>query len=326
MEDLRTPLDTIKVATNGFSDIFEQGTFGTVYKGELSQSKDHNLVMVMRLDRNHMEDFYGEEFRKEMAKLYSYRHKNIVPLVGFCEEANERILVFEHMVNGSLKEHLKNTSLTWKERLKICMDAAHGLDHVHNGVEMQRSIHGDIKSSSILLNHDWEAVISDFIISKGAATLGYYDPLHVVTSILTQKSDIYSFGVVLFEILSGRLAMETLQREDKQLFHDMLDVGHENRESDAEEKEQVIFLARLAAQCFKNKRLEEIIFDGIKGQIDAQSLAIFSAIAYQCLQEKLEDRPKMVEVVKELQKALECQVSSHIRSTKLRMHQWQAHV
>ncbi|KAI3792906.1 hypothetical protein L2E82_06799 [Cichorium intybus] len=292
VEGLRTSLDAIRFATNDFSDVVEHGGYHTVYRGELSNSKGHNLVTVKRL--NPTVGSHGNEFYKEITMLYSCRHKNVVPLLGFCEEAGERIVVFEHMVNGSLKGHVKNTSLTWKQRLKICVDAANGLAHIHSGADTQHSIHGDIKSSSILLNHEWKAFISDFIIPKGVGTLGYYDPLYATTGILTQKSDVYSFGVVLFEVISGRLAIETLRIDKQQSFYGGEDV-------------QVIFLSQLAAQCFKNGRLQDIIFHDMKGQIDAKSLVIFSTIAYRCLQEKLEDRPTMAEVVKELEKAFECQ-------------------
>lgn len=126
-------------------------------------------------------------FYKDVASIYSYNHKNVIPLLGFCQEASERIVIFEHMVKGSLKWHVKNNGLTWKQRLKICIDASHGLNHIHSGLDTQHSIHGDIKSSIILLNNDTATVISDFIIPKGVGTLGYYDPLYATTGILMQK-------------------------------------------------------------------------------------------------------------------------------------------
>ncbi|XP_052620548.1 uncharacterized protein LOC111882949 isoform X1 [Lactuca sativa] len=292
VERLRTSLDAIRFATNDFSDVMEQGVHHTEYRGELSHSKGHHDVIVKRL--NPIVTSNGNKFYKEITMLYSYSHKNIIPLLGFCEEAHERIVVFEHMVNGSLKRHVKNTSLTWKQRLKICIDVAHGLAHIHSGADTQYSVHGDIKSSIILLNHDWKAVISDFIIPKGVGTLGYYDPLYATTGNLTQKSDVYSFGVVLFEILSGRLAIETQNIDEKQSIH-------------GGEDDRVIFLSQLAVQCFQNNQLEDIIFHDMKGKIDAKSLVVFSTIAYQCLQERLEERPTMAEVVKELEKAFVCQ-------------------
>ncbi|XP_071696996.1 uncharacterized protein [Rutidosis leptorrhynchoides] len=282
VETLRTSLDAIKFATNNFSNVFEHEGYGMVYLGELSDSKGQNAVIVKKLDR--LVGSYEDEFYKDIAMLYSYSHSNIIPILGFCEEASERIVIFQNLANGSLKNQVKNISLTWKQRLNICIDVARGLAHIHSAADAQHSVHGDIKSSSILLSHDWKAVISNYIILKGLGTLGYYDPLYETVGILTQNSDIYSFGVVLFEILSGRLAIETSDKDGR-----------------------VIFLSHLATQCFKNKRFEEIIFYGFKGQIDEKCLTIFSTVAFQCLQEEPENRPTMVEVVKELEKAFECQ-------------------
>nr|XP_043637287.1 uncharacterized protein LOC122608257 isoform X2 [Erigeron canadensis] len=292
VEALRTSLDTIRFATNDFTDVLENEGYGKVYNGELSHSKGHTAVIVKRLDR--LVGSYETNFYKEIALLYSYGHKNIIPVLGFCEEAGERIIVFENMVNGSLKDHLQNSSLTWQKRVKICVDAARGLAYIHSFVNTQHSVHGDVKSSSILLNLEWEAVISNFIISKGLGTLGYYDPVYEITGILTQKSDVYSFGVVLFEVLSGRLAVERLKQDQQQPLHGV-DEG------------QLIFLSQLVSQCLKSRRLEDIIFHDIKGQIGTESLNTFSTIAYQCLQELPENRPTMDEVVKELEKAFESQ-------------------
>ncbi|KAK1435952.1 hypothetical protein QVD17_01725 [Tagetes erecta] len=294
VEALRISLEAIKFATHDFSEIMEHEEHVKVYKGSLLHSKGHKVVIVKRQDLK--VGSYENDFYREMAILYGFSRKNVIPpILGFCEEESERIVVFEHMVNGSLREHVKNTGLTWKQRLKICIGAARGLAYIHSGSNPQYSTHGGIKSSSILLNNDWNAVLSDFIISKGVSTLGYYDPLYATTGLLTQKSDVYSFGVVLFEVLSGRLAVEPLKVVQKQPLHS----DHETS--------QVFFLSQWATQCFKNKRMDEIIFHDMKDQIDAKSLDIFSTIAYQCLQEQQEDRPTMDEVLKELEIAFECQ-------------------
>ncbi|KAJ9556483.1 hypothetical protein OSB04_011097 [Centaurea solstitialis] len=306
VEALRTSLDAIKFATNDFSDLMENKGYEKVYRGGLPHSKGRTSVVVKRLDPT--VGSYGNEFYNEIAMLYSYSHNNIIPLLGFCEEASEKIVIFEDMVNGSLKEHLKSSSLKWRRRLKICVDAACGIAHIHSSdPDTQHSIHGDINSSTILLNHDWKAVISDFIISKGMGTLGYYDPVYATTGIVTHKSDVYSFGVVLFEVLSGRLAIETLKMDQQYPLHDVSNEEPENQERGANEDGQMIFLAKLVEHCFKNKILEDIIFRDIRGQIDPKSLVIFSTIAYRCLQEQIENRPTMGEVVKELEKAFECQ-------------------
>ncbi|KAJ9556384.1 hypothetical protein OSB04_010998 [Centaurea solstitialis] len=306
VEALRTSLDKIRSATKDFSDILEYRVSMKVYRGKFPHSKGDIDVIVKQLDP--IVGSYGNKLYEDIVILHRCSHKNVIPLLGFCEEEGERIVVFEHnMVNGSLKDHVKNANLTWKQRLQICVDAARGLEYIHGGAVTRHSIHGGIKSSSILLNHDWKAVISDFIIPKGVGTFGYYDPQHANTGIPTHKSDVYSFGVVLFEVLSGRYAIDTFKMDQKHPLHDVPNVEAENHRRGANKVGQMIFLAQLATQCFKDKRLEEIILHDLKGQIDARSLDIFSMIACRCLQERLEDRPTMGDVVIELEKALECQ-------------------
>ncbi|KAD4384997.1 hypothetical protein E3N88_25165 [Mikania micrantha] len=156
VEALRIPLETIRFATQDFSEILEQEGYVMVYKGVISHSKGHKAVIVKRQD--HKVGSYESDFYKDIASLYSFSQKNVIPpILGFCEDASERIVVFEHMVNGSLKEHVKNSSLTWKQRLKICIDAARGLAYIHSGSDSQYSIHGDIKSNSFLIDDDWNA-------------------------------------------------------------------------------------------------------------------------------------------------------------------------
>ncbi|KAL7600063.1 hypothetical protein Lser_V15G21992 [Lactuca serriola] len=308
VEAFRITLRDIRSATNDFRDIIEQGPPGEVYCGELSYLKGRGTVTIKRLHPS--VDSSGEEFVKEIARLYSYSHENVVPVLGFCEEGTERIIVLEHMVKGSLKDHLTNTSLMWKQRLKICIDAAYGLAYIHSHADQtEHMIHGDLKSSSILLGDDWKAAISDFIVFKGAGTLGYLDPLYATTSSLTQESDVYSFGVILFEILSGRLANERIEIDQQQPLLEVPNVELQlnTASGTCDDNEPVAFLANWASKCFKNKKIEDIIFHAIKKEIEPMSLVIFSTIANQCLMEQWTDRPTMTKVVEELEKALDCQ-------------------
>ncbi|KAI3506186.1 hypothetical protein L1887_28542 [Cichorium endivia] len=308
LEALRTTLDDVMSATNDFRDIKEHGPVCEVYSGVLSHFRGHNTVTIKRLHRS--VQLYGEEFCKEIEWLYSYSHENIVPVIGFCEEQGERIVVFEHMGQGSLKEHLTNNSLTWKQRLKICVDAARGLAYIHSPTKMDLEfIHGSLKSSSILLRDDWKAAISDFIIIfNGADTLGYLDSYYMTTGYKTRKSDVYSFGVILFEILSGRSAVERIKFDQQRPLSEVPNVEAQlNSARPTENEERVVFLAQVAAESFKTQKIQDIIFHAIKEQIEPQSLVIFSTIAYQCLMEQHKDRPTMAKVVEELEKALNCQ-------------------
>ncbi|KAI3691122.1 hypothetical protein L2E82_49340 [Cichorium intybus] len=308
VEAFRITLRYIRSATNSFRDIKEEGPPGEVYCGELSHLRGHGTVTIKRLRPSVYSS--GEEFVKDIARLYSYSHENIVPFLGFCEEGTERIVVFEHMVKGSLKEHLTSTSLVWKQRLKICIDAAYGIAYIHSHADTEQTIHGDLKSSSILITDDWKAAISDFIIFKGAGTLGYRDPLYTSTGFLTQESDVYSFGVVLFEILSGRLSNERIKIDQQQPLPKVPNVEtqvNSARGRGTGEEEPEVFLAQWAAKCFQNKKIEDIIFYALKKDIAPTSLEIFSKIAYHCLMEQRKDRPTMTKVVEELEKALDCQ-------------------
>ncbi|KAJ0954733.1 putative protein kinase RLK-Pelle-CrRLK1L-1 family [Helianthus annuus] len=215
----------------------------------------------------------------------------------FCDENDEKIIVYEYASNKSLDLYLSNTNLTWIQRLKICVGAARGLEYLHNLKGTQhRILHRDIKSSNILLDENWKAKISDFglsklgpanqeytfLVSHAVGTVGYCDPLYAESGFLTKESDVYSFGVVLFEVLCGRLCMSYKDKHQP--------------------------LVGLARQSFEQNRLDEIIFDHIKEQINLESLKVFASIAYKCLKRDREERPTMTQIVKELEIALEAQV------------------
>ncbi|CAH1427333.1 unnamed protein product [Lactuca virosa] len=293
-QHLKIQLKEVKSATGNFDDsnIIGRGGFGKVYKGVLSLPKGQSMVAFKRLDRN-----YGQgdpEFWKEILMLSRYTHENLISLLGFCDEDGEKILGYEHAYHGSLDRHLSNTTLTWSHRLKICLGAATGLCYLHDPKETrERVLHRDIKSSNILLDENWNAKISDmglskigpanqkhtFLVSNAVGTFGYVDPMCVEMSILTKESDVYSFGVVLFEVLCGRLCFENNNNHFQSLVP-------------------------MWKKSFKQKKLDEIIFEDLKHHIGMRSLETFSDIAYRCLQKSREKRPKMSHVVEKLVIAL----------------------
>ncbi|PWA63783.1 protein kinase-like domain-containing protein [Artemisia annua] len=169
---------------------------------------------------------------------------------------------------------------------------------------LEMAVHGDIKSSHILLDDVWNATISDLIISKCEGTLGYRDPEYQKTGVLTRHSDVYAFGVVLFELLSGRPAIEDVENDRQHTSGRIFNVDPATSEEGKDKDEKVVFLAQLATRCFEDRKLEAIIFHGIKEKADPNSIDIFSAITYQCLQQNKENRPIMARVIEELQKAL----------------------
>ncbi|KAJ9537984.1 hypothetical protein OSB04_030717 [Centaurea solstitialis] len=296
-QHLKIQLEEIKSATNNFADNNQigRGGFGKVYKGIISHSKGRSMAAIKRLDCR-----YGQgntEFWREIMMLSRYTHENLISLLGFCDEDGEKILVYEHASHGSLNCHLSSHTLTWAQRLKICLATTRGLSYLHDpkGTQ-QRVLHRDIKSSNILLDENWNAKISDFglskigpanqqhtvLVSNVVGTLGYLDPLYMEMGWLTKESDVYSLGVVLFEVLCGRLCFE---------YNDG----------------RVEVLTRIWKQSYKQKKIHEVIHQDLLQQMDSVSLERFSDVAYQCLRTSREKRPTMTLVMEKLEIALKCQ-------------------
>nr|XP_043616142.1 receptor-like protein kinase HERK 1 [Erigeron canadensis] len=301
-DHLRIQLKDIKWATNNFGidNYIGGGGFGKVYKGELVISEKLIMVAVKRLDKA-----LGQgppEFWKEIMMLTRYKHENLVLLLGFCDENGEKILVYEYLPRKSLDFYLGDTNLSWNQRLQICIGAARGLQYLHDpeGTQ-QRVLHRDIKSANILLDEQWKAKVSDFglskfgpanqqftfLVSNTVGTFGYCDPLYMETGYLTKESDVYSLGVVLFEVLCGRFCIENYDDFRR-------------------------FLPTLAQKCYKEMKLDTIVSKSLRGQISPNCLYTFSTVAYRCLQRDHKERPSVSDIVKELEIALEYQVSSFI--------------
>ncbi|GKD63018.1 receptor-like protein kinase HERK 1 [Tanacetum coccineum] len=181
-------------------------------------------------------DFYNEVMFRSTIK-----HRNIISLVGFCDEDDEMILVLKHPTNGSLDMYLSSPRLTWWMRVCICLDIARGLEYLQD--DPQKIVLGDLKSASIHLNNLWDAKIglsvpfvmnTQFSSYNNFSNLGYVDPLYMETGRVTKKTDIYSFGVILFEVLCGRHATTT------------------------KDEEKGWFLSRLACHHYENGTLTEI--------------------------------------------------------------------
>ncbi|GKC52314.1 jacalin-like lectin domain-containing protein [Tanacetum coccineum] len=295
------------MATNNFANdnFIGQGGFGRVYKGQLKTSSGEpgTLVAVKRLDKK-ITGQGRREFLMEIMMLASYKHNNLVSLVGFSDEEEVNALIYKHEVHGSLDMHLATTNLKWETRLEICLGAARGLEYLHDDVGTgHRVIHRDIKSSNILLDGNWEAKISDFglstigpknqqftlLVTDACGTLGYIDPQYIKTGILTKESDVFSFGVVMFEVLCGRLAMLT-QYDDNDVRK---------------------LLYRLTKHLYDEGKLDEIIFPDLLRQSKTCSLEKFAKVAYECLNKDRKQRPTMSYVVQELEATLKLQIVSY---------------
>ncbi|GLT63592.1 hypothetical protein SLA2020_361480 [Shorea laevis] len=220
----------LRTATNNFSEenILGRGGFGTVYKGEL-----HNgtRIAVKRMESSIMNEKALAEFKSEIAVLTKVRHRNLTALLGYCLDENERLLVYEYMPQGTLSRHLFNWKkgglkpLEWTRRLTIALDVARGLEYLHT-LARESIIHRDLKPANILLGDDMHAKIADFglvrlvpdgkysVDTRIAGTFGYLAPEYGVTGRVTRKVDVFSFGVILMELITGRKALDETQSED----------------------------------------------------------------------------------------------------------------
>ncbi|KMZ76346.1 Protein kinase family protein [Zostera marina] len=212
----------LATATHNFkeSNLIGEGGFGKVFKGFLESGQ---IVAIKQLSHDGVQG--SKEFLVEVLMLIMLWHRNLVSLIGFCMDGDERLLVYEYMSKGSLENHLFHVStdkkaLEWNTRMKIAVGAARGLEYLHN-VANPPVIYRDLKSANILLDEDFNPKLSDFGLAKLApvgdqthvstrvmGTYGYCAPDYAMSGKLTIKSDIYSFGVVLLELITGRRAYD----------------------------------------------------------------------------------------------------------------------
>ncbi|XP_021821085.1 receptor protein kinase TMK1-like [Prunus avium] len=223
-------IQVLRNVTNNFSEdnILGKGGFGTVYKGELH---DGTKIAVKRMESGVVAGKGLNEFKSEIAVLTKVRHRHLVGLLGYCLDGNERLLVYEYMPQGTLSQHLFDWKedglkpLEWTRRLTIALDVARGVEYLH-GLANQTFIHRDLKPSNILLGDDMRAKVSDFglvrlapegkasIETRLAGTFGYLAPEYAATGRMTLKVDVYSFGVILMELITGRKAIDESQPEE----------------------------------------------------------------------------------------------------------------
>ncbi|KAJ8538327.1 hypothetical protein K7X08_014867 [Anisodus acutangulus] len=269
-------------ATRNFQDeCFLGGGSGRVYKGQI----DEQVVVIKQVDQNG-----NRKFLVEMLMLSLLHHPNIVNLIGYCADGDHhRLLVYKYMPLGSLKDYLHDPSprkkrLDWDTRTKIALEAAKGLEYLHDKTQPP-VIHRKINCSNILLDEGYQAKISGFSLAKLGPVdgkrnvhvkfegdLGYSAPEYVMTGELSVKLDIYSFGVVLLEIFTGRKAIET--------------------STDGEERNLVEWASPLSKM-----RFSEIADPTLQGHYPVKGLQQALIVAEMCVHEQPIKRPNIAEVV-----------------------------
>ncbi|XP_058090869.1 probable serine/threonine-protein kinase PBL10 isoform X2 [Magnolia sinica] len=267
----RFPLHQLEKATNNFSCdcLLGSGAFGNVYKGIFEEG-------TLAIKRAHPDSYQNiNEFRNEVELLSRVKHRNLLGLVGFCEEAGQRILVYEYVPNGSLFEYIA------------------GIAHLHEGIKPS-IIHRDIKPSNILIADGFEAKVSDFglvrwgptgdashVSSQIKGTPGYLDPAYCSSYHLTPFSDVYSFGVILLQLVAARPAVDTTRKHSQ--YH----------------------IIEWARPSIESGAIEDILDNNLLSQSsDMEMMLKVSQLGLKCVTKVPRQRPTMTQVWQELEEAL----------------------
>ncbi|KAJ4744690.1 Protein kinase superfamily protein [Rhynchospora pubera] len=286
----------LKSATKNFSRSFMvgEGGFGCVYRGTIRNSEDPATrieIAVKQLNRKGLQGH--KEWLNEVNVLGVVEHPNLVKLIGYCADDDERgiqrLLVYEFMPNRSVDDHLSarsSATLSWPMRLRVALDAARGLTYLHEEMDFQ-IIFRDLKTSNILLDENWNAKLSDFGLARQGpdeglshvstavvGTLGYAAPEYIQTGRLTAKSDIWSYGVVLYELITGRRPID------------------KNRP-----KGQQKLLEWVKPYISDPRKFRIIVDPRLEGNYNVKAAAKLASVANKCLVRLPKSRPKMSEVL-----------------------------
>ncbi|WJZ89505.1 hypothetical protein VitviT2T_008723 [Vitis vinifera] len=291
----------LKNASKNFrsESLLGEGGFGCVFKGWLDENTlaptKPGTGMVVAIKKLKTESFQGhKEWLAEVNYLGQLHHENLVKLIGYCSESENRLLVYEFMSKGSLENHLFKKGvqpITWATRMSIAIDVAQGISFLHS--LDANVIYRDLKASNILLDSDFKAKLSDFglardgptgdnthVSTRVVGTRGYAAPEYVATGHLTPKSDVYSFGVVLLELLSGRRAMD-------------------DEKAGGVEETLVDWAKPFLSD---NRRVLRIMDTRLGGQYSKKGAQAAASLALQCLHTDPKNRPLMTDVLAALER------------------------
>ncbi|XP_076929914.1 putative serine/threonine-protein kinase PBL19 [Bidens hawaiensis] len=295
----------LRHATNDFSRLRKigEGGFGCVYKGSIKSDDDSNgELVVVAIKKLNRDGFQGhKQWVAEVQFLGVVDHPNLVKLIGYCavdgERGIQRLLVYEFMPNKSLEDHLfrnSNETLPWQTRLQIMLGAAQGLAYLHEELEAQ-VIFRDFKTSNILLDEDFNPKLSDFGLAREGptegnthvstavmGTHGYAAPDYIETGHLTAKSDVWSFGIVLYEMLTGRRSVDKNRPKEDQKLLDWV-----------------------RRHPINSKKFGFIIDPRLEAQYSLTDARKIAKLADSCLLKSAKDRPRMSQVVESLKQILQ---------------------
>lgn len=301
----------LATATRGFKEVnmIGEGGFGTVYKGRLETGQ---VVAIKQL--NHKGVQGNREFIVEVLMLSSLHHSNLVTLTGYCTDGDQRLLVYEYMPMGSLEDHIFDLdpgreALSWNTRMKIAVGAARGLEYLHCKADPP-VIYRDLKSANILLDNDFNPKLSDFGLAKLGpvgenthvstrvmGTYGYCAPEYAMSGKLTLKSDIYSFGVVLLELITGRRAIDCTRMQ-----------GEQN-------------LVSWSRPFLKDRRkFSQLVDPQLQGSYPVRCLHHAIAITAMCIQEQPTFRPLIGDIVVALEYLSSQRYTSETHQGRVRNH------
>ncbi|XP_020225818.2 G-type lectin S-receptor-like serine/threonine-protein kinase At5g35370 [Cajanus cajan] len=296
----RFDYEELEEATDNFKTLIGSGGFGAVYKGVLP---DKSVVAVKKIVNIGIQG--KKDFCTEIGVIGNIHHVNLVKLKGFCAQGRHRLLVYEYMNRGSLDRTLFGGGpvLEWQERFDVALGTARGLAYLHSGCE-QKVIHCDIKPENILLQDQFQAKISDFGLSKLLSseqsglfttmrgTRGYLAPEWLTNSAITEKTDVYSFGMVLLELVSGRKNCYFRSRS-----HSIDDSNSGGGNSSTSSTPGLVYFPLFALEMHEQGSYLELADPRLEGRVTCEDVEKLVRIALCCVHEEPALRPNMVTVV-----------------------------
>ncbi|XP_010447852.1 PREDICTED: probable LRR receptor-like serine/threonine-protein kinase At4g29180 [Camelina sativa] len=295
--------------TNNFNKVIGKGGFGIVYLGSLEDGTKIAVKMINdsslgKPKESSSSSRASNQFQVEAELLLTVHHRNLASFVGYCDDRS-MALIYEYMANGNLQAYLSSENaedLSWEKRLHIAIDSAQGLEYLHDGCR-PAIVHRDVKTANILLNDNLEAKIADFGLSKVfpeddlshavttvMGTPGYIDPEHYRTFVLNEKSDVFSFGVVLLELITGQRAIIKTEEGDN------------------------ISVVHYVWPFFEARELDGIVDPLLRGDFSEDSAWKFVEIAMSCVRERGSSRPTMNQIVTELKQCLAAELDREPQS------------